>query len=206
MDLSVVFPVYNEEENVAILLDEIAKALAGTPWSYELIAVDDGSRDRSLEVLRAEKARHPTLRIITFEKNSGQIAETAEVMAALADLYRLQRRNSEAESLYERLIPIQEMLLGREHQEVAGSVNLLAELYRQDGLYDMAEPLYRRSLAILEKEQPMQGAALARSLKTFAAMLRHMKRKPEAVALEARAKAILEGRPPGQAFAASLVN
>src|SRR5438874_6275447 len=74
MDLSVVFPVYNEEENVAILLDEIAKALAGTPWSYELIAVDDGSRDRSLEVLRAEKARHPMLRIITFEKNSGQTA------------------------------------------------------------------------------------------------------------------------------------
>src|SRR5436190_5588344 len=74
MDLSVVFPVYNEEENVPILLDEIAKALAGTPWSYELIAVDDGSRDRSLEVLRAEKARHPTLRIITFEKNSGQTA------------------------------------------------------------------------------------------------------------------------------------
>src|SRR5947208_3328409 len=74
MDLSVVFPVYNEEENVAILLDEIAKALAGRPWSYELIAVDDGSRDRSLEVLRAEKARHPMLRIITFEKNSGQTA------------------------------------------------------------------------------------------------------------------------------------
>jgi len=74
MDLSVVFPVYNEEENVPILLDEIANALAGTPWSYELIAVDDGSRDRSLEVLRAEKAKHPTLRIITFEKNAGQTA------------------------------------------------------------------------------------------------------------------------------------
>src|SRR5918911_3126251 len=74
MDLSVVFPVYNEEENVPILLEEIAKALAGTPWSYEIIAVDDGSRDRSLEVLRAEKARHPALRILTFEKNSGQTA------------------------------------------------------------------------------------------------------------------------------------
>src|ERR1041385_9334768 len=74
MDLSVVFPVYNEEENVPILLDEIAKALADSPWSYEIIAVDDGSRDRSLEVLRAEKAKYPTLRIITFEKNSGQTA------------------------------------------------------------------------------------------------------------------------------------
>src|ERR1043165_3847297 len=74
LDLSVVFPVYNEEENVPILLAEIAAALADSPWSYELIAVDDGSRDRSLEVLRAQKARYPTLGTITFEKNSGQPA------------------------------------------------------------------------------------------------------------------------------------
>ena len=73
-DLSVVFPVYNEEENVPILLDEIARALDGKGWTYELIAVDDGSSDRSLEVLRDSKSKHPTLRIITFEKNSGQTA------------------------------------------------------------------------------------------------------------------------------------
>src|SRR5216683_1435187 len=40
-DLSIVFPVYNEEENVPILLDEIAAALRGRPWSYEMVAVDD---------------------------------------------------------------------------------------------------------------------------------------------------------------------
>jgi len=73
-DLSVVFPVFNEEENVPILLDEIANALDGRGWTFEIIAVDDGSRDRSLEVLRAQKTKHPTLRIITFEKNSGQTA------------------------------------------------------------------------------------------------------------------------------------
>ena len=74
MDLSVVFPVFNEEENVPILLEEITRALAGEPWSYEIIAVDDGSRDRSLEVLRAARAKYPSLRVITFEKNSGQTA------------------------------------------------------------------------------------------------------------------------------------
>jgi glycosyltransferase involved in cell wall biosynthesis len=73
-DLSVVFPVYNEEENVPILLDEIAAALDGQGWTYEVIAVDDGSKDRSLEVLRAAKEKHPTLRILAFEKNSGQTA------------------------------------------------------------------------------------------------------------------------------------
>ncbi len=74
MDLSVVFPVYNEEENVPVLLDEIVKALAGQPWTYEIIAVDDGSRDRSLDVLREMREKVPNLRVITFEKNSGQTA------------------------------------------------------------------------------------------------------------------------------------
>src|SRR5437764_8609604 len=74
MDLSVVFPVYNEEENVPILLEEIARALAGERWTYEIIAVDDGSRDRSLDVLRTMRAKYPSLRVITFVKNSGQTA------------------------------------------------------------------------------------------------------------------------------------
>jgi dolichol-phosphate mannosyltransferase len=73
-DLSVVFPVFNEEENLPILLDEIAKALDGKGWSYEIVAVDDGSRDRSLAVLREQRAKHPMLRILSFEKNSGQTA------------------------------------------------------------------------------------------------------------------------------------
>ena len=73
-DLSVVFPVYNEEENVPILLDEIARALAPRSWSYEIVAVDDGSTDRSREVLLASREKHPTLRLIALEKNSGQTA------------------------------------------------------------------------------------------------------------------------------------
>ena len=72
--LSVVCPVYNEEENVPILLSEIAAALEGRGWTYEIVAVDDGSVDRSVEVLRKSKEQHPTLRIITFEKNAGQTA------------------------------------------------------------------------------------------------------------------------------------
>ena len=73
-DLSVVFPVFNEEENVPILLDEIARALEGKGWTYEMVAVDDGSADRSLAVLRDLKTRYSMLRVITFEKNSGQTA------------------------------------------------------------------------------------------------------------------------------------
>lgn len=73
-DLSVVFPVYNEEENVPILLDEIAAAMRGKPWTWEMVAVDDGSKDRSLEILRKSREKYPNLRVLTFEKNSGQTA------------------------------------------------------------------------------------------------------------------------------------
>ena len=74
MDLSVVFPVFNEEENIPILLDEIAKALDGKGWTYEIVAVDDGSRDRSLDVLQQMRAQYPTLRVVALEKNTGQTA------------------------------------------------------------------------------------------------------------------------------------
>jgi dolichol-phosphate mannosyltransferase len=73
-DLSVVFPVYNEEENLPILMEEIARALDGKGWSYEVVAVDDGSSDRSLAVLRELRTKYPLLRILAFEKNSGQTA------------------------------------------------------------------------------------------------------------------------------------
>ncbi len=73
-DLSVVFPVYNEEENVPILLEEITAALRGKPWSYEMVAVDDGSTDASLEVLRLSRTKYPNLRVLAFDRNHGQTA------------------------------------------------------------------------------------------------------------------------------------
>lgn len=72
-DLSVVFPVYNEEENIPLLLREIKAAVEGR-WTYEIVAVDDGSTDRSLAVLRESRTEYPTLRVLALEKNTGQTA------------------------------------------------------------------------------------------------------------------------------------
>jgi dolichol-phosphate mannosyltransferase len=73
-DLSIVFPIYNEEENLPILLGEIAAALEGTGWSYEIVAVDDGSTDGSLRLLRERQRSHPSLRVLRLLRNSGQTA------------------------------------------------------------------------------------------------------------------------------------
>jgi len=66
--LSVVVPLYNEEANLPILQEELRVALSGL--DYEVILVDDGSIDRTVE--RIETA--PNIRLIRFEKNSGQSA------------------------------------------------------------------------------------------------------------------------------------
>ena len=74
-DLSLVVPVYNERENLPILVEEIGRALAGR--RYEIVAVDDGSTDGSLDVLRTLKAGHPELHIVSFAANAGQTAALA---------------------------------------------------------------------------------------------------------------------------------
>jgi len=86
-DLSVVFPVYNEEENLPVLLDEIRTALEKQPWSWEVVAVDDGSRDGSLDVLKQLRREHPMLRIVKLARNSGQTAALDAGWAAASGRY-----------------------------------------------------------------------------------------------------------------------
>ena len=74
-ELSIVVPVYNERESLPMLLGELAPALAAR--RYEVVAVDDGSTDGSLETLKALKREHPELHIVAFEQNAGQTAAFA---------------------------------------------------------------------------------------------------------------------------------
>ena len=76
-DLSLVIPVYNERENLAPLLAEIAAALDGAGRSYEVVAVVDGSTDGPLEALKGLRRTHPQLHIVAFERNAGQTAAFA---------------------------------------------------------------------------------------------------------------------------------
>jgi glycosyltransferase involved in cell wall biosynthesis len=74
IEISVVAPVFDEEGNAAELAREIAAAFDGR--AYEMIFVDDASRDRTLAVLTELKAEIPTLRVIAHEKNAGQSRAT----------------------------------------------------------------------------------------------------------------------------------
>jgi dolichol-phosphate mannosyltransferase len=73
-EISLVIPVYNEEENLPVLHGEIQEAMAGVDRPYEVIYVDDGSTDRSPAVLSDLARQDPRVRILRQRRNSGQSA------------------------------------------------------------------------------------------------------------------------------------
>ena len=72
MDLSLVIPVKEEEENLPELMKEIVEAITPTGKSFEVIVIDDGSRDRSWEVLVELSKKYDFLRLFRFQFNCGK--------------------------------------------------------------------------------------------------------------------------------------
>ena len=71
--LSIVIPVYNEEQGLAALFARLYPALDGLRIPYEIIFVNDGSRDRSAAILREQFQQRPDVtRVILFNGNFGQ--------------------------------------------------------------------------------------------------------------------------------------
>jgi glycosyltransferase involved in cell wall biosynthesis len=76
--LSVVVPMYNEEEVIGLFTDRLRPVLDGLGVRYEVLCVDDGSRDRTAELLEIARAAWPQLRIVRLRRNCGhQAALTA---------------------------------------------------------------------------------------------------------------------------------
>ncbi|WP_055106001.1 glycosyltransferase family 2 protein [Paenibacillus ihumii] len=74
MELSIVCPIYNEEESIPHLYAALIKSLDKLNKSYEIILVDDGSRDRSFDELKKLQEKDPRVKVIKFRRNFGQTA------------------------------------------------------------------------------------------------------------------------------------
>ncbi len=74
MDISVVIPLYNEDESLPELHDWIQRVMQANNFSYEIIFVDDGSTDRSWEVVQELSKKNPAVRGIKFRRNYGKSA------------------------------------------------------------------------------------------------------------------------------------
>jgi glycosyltransferase involved in cell wall biosynthesis len=81
MELSIVIPVYNEEENVEPLIREINGVLATLGKSCEIVAVDDGSKDGTFSALSRLHCIEPSLRVVRLRRNFGQTAALAAGLA-----------------------------------------------------------------------------------------------------------------------------
>jgi glycosyltransferase involved in cell wall biosynthesis len=74
VQISIVIPFYNEEENIEELYDQLIRVLKGLGVSYELIFIDDGSTDRSQNILLKVFESDETVKVIRLRKNFGQTA------------------------------------------------------------------------------------------------------------------------------------
>ncbi|MBI1373159.1 MAG: glycosyltransferase [Phycisphaera sp.] len=80
MDLSIIIPIYNEQENIAAMAERLDAAMATLDRAWEVIYVNDGSTDDSAAMLDAVAAANPRVRVVQFRRNFGQ---TAAMMAGI---------------------------------------------------------------------------------------------------------------------------
>ena len=84
--ISIVIPVYFEEKVIPVIYSRLKDFLSKISYNYEIIFVDDGSGDRSFEILKAIALKDKTIKIISFSRNFGhQIAITAGIDEASGD-------------------------------------------------------------------------------------------------------------------------
>ena len=76
VELSVVIPVYNEEDNLPHLWPELLAVLEPLGLAFEILFVDDGSRDRSAELIRGFSDIDPRVRLVRLKANAGETAAT----------------------------------------------------------------------------------------------------------------------------------
>ena len=74
MNISLVIPLLNEEESLSELFSWIEKVMTENNFSYEVIAVDDGSRDNSWNVIKEQSQKNPNIKGIQFQRNYGKSA------------------------------------------------------------------------------------------------------------------------------------
>ncbi|RZK39690.1 MAG: glycosyltransferase [Pedobacter sp.] len=109
MDISVVIPLYNEDESLPELIAWIDKVMSENKFSYEAIFVDDGSTDTSWEVITSLKQQYPSVKGIKFRRNYGKSAalnvgfEAAQGEVVITMDADLQDSPDEIPMLYKRI-------------------------------------------------------------------------------------------------------
>jgi glycosyltransferase involved in cell wall biosynthesis len=89
LDLSIIIPLYNEEESLPELFEAIKKVMEEHHFTYEILCIDDGSKDNSWNVIKAEAEKNNTIHGIKFLRNNGKSAALNEGFKAAKGKYVL---------------------------------------------------------------------------------------------------------------------
>jgi polyisoprenyl-phosphate glycosyltransferase len=85
--ISIVVPAYNEEDGIALLYERVTSAATAWKEDYEIVVVDDGSRDGTLRILTGFAAADSRVKVLSFTRNFGhQAAVTAGLVHATGDI------------------------------------------------------------------------------------------------------------------------
>jgi glycosyltransferase involved in cell wall biosynthesis len=137
MDLSIVIPAYNEEQRIAPTIERLARFLSAHPVSFELVVVDDGSRDGTVALVEKLAATIPQLRVIASKPNKGKgSAVRIGMLAATGDIRVMCDADGSMppQELPKLLAPI-----------VVGDVEIaIGSRYAEGAAAAESQPLYRR--------------------------------------------------------------
>jgi tetratricopeptide (TPR) repeat protein len=152
-------------------------------WGYAMIILIAGIEMAHPVVAQVQPS------ISTLE--NGELAEAKRLNQQVIQLSN-QGKYDRAIPLAKSALVIREKALGKDHPDVAQSLNNLAELYRNQGKYAQAEPLYLRALAIYEKVLGKDHPSVTTSLNNLAELYRNQGKYAQAEPLYLRALAINE--------------
>jgi len=119
MDISIVVPLYNEEESLPELTQWIHQSLAGSNLSFEIILVDDGSRDSSWSVIKKLAEKHSNVKGISFRRNYGKSAALNEGFK-VAEGNVVITMDADLQDSPEEILPLYKMIMEEGYDLVSG--------------------------------------------------------------------------------------
>jgi glycosyltransferase involved in cell wall biosynthesis len=119
IDISIVIPLYNEEESLPELVAWIHKSLEGNGKAFEIILADDGSRDKSWEVIKSLSEKYNTVKGISFRRNYGKSAALSEGFK-LAEGNVVITMDADLQDSPEEILPLYKMIMEDGFELVSG--------------------------------------------------------------------------------------
>jgi glycosyltransferase involved in cell wall biosynthesis len=162
VDISVVIPVFNEESNLLVLHERLVNVVTSISNKYELIFVNDGSKDKSLQIIKELAQKNPQIKYIDFSKNFGhQLAVFAGLEHAKGDAIviidaDLQDPPELIKDLYDKMHEGYDVVFAQREQRVGESWHKLitAKLFYRfiNRLSDVSIPLDTGDFRIFPKK------------------------------------------------------